>query len=78
MSKVNLECFNNLDACKNIFPYPSTFNKEQVEELNEMYEQSRDAFKAENRALEQDLKGELEPEMVDKKNLSHFNRINGL
>ena len=78
MSKVNLKCFNNLDAYKNIFPYPSTFNKEQVEELNEMYEQSRDAFKAENRALEQDLKGELEPEMVDKKNLSHFNEINGL
>lgn len=41
-----------------------------------MYEQSRDAFKAENRALEQDLKGELEPEMV--KNLSHFDRINDL
>ena len=65
MSKVKFEPFNNLDACKNIFPYPSTFSKEQVEELNEMYEQSRDAFKAENRALEQDLKGELEPEMVD-------------
>ena len=49
---------------QNIFPYPSVFNQEEVDELNELFSASFDAFDGTNQALENDLRGDLDPEMV--------------
>ncbi|CAG5109748.1 Oidioi.mRNA.OKI2018_I69.chr2.g4243.t1.cds [Oikopleura dioica] len=56
--------FNGEINPKNIFPYPSVFNQEQVDELNELFSASFDAFDGTNEALENDLRGDLDPEMV--------------
>lgn len=57
--------FNGQINPKNIFPFPSIFDQDQVDELNEMFEGSRSAFIAENRALENDLLGDIPEDMLE-------------